>query len=237
MANLKTLLVENSKIVLQIEKRYLKDTAVTIYTAHDGEEALKVARNIRPELVYLAFSLPGMNGADCCKAFKSDPELSVIPVVMVCTAGGGEPDRCLAAGCDAIVAKPLDRREFLSVGSVFLSKMAQFEDRFPCRATVACSYNDATFYGTIEDVCSTGMFVGCSRKIVPGDQLVMKFVLPWSGAALIETGAQVVWVNSGKRLRNSYLPPGFGVIFQGLKEEAAEQVKDYMELIRLRLHG
>jgi hypothetical protein len=187
--------------------------------------------------VYLAFNLSGMSGADCCKAFKADPELSGSHVVMVCAAGGEESDLCRAAGCDAIVVKPLDRREFMAVGSLLLTNRAQREDRIPCRATVACSCNNATFYGSIEDVCSTGMFVGCSRMIVPGDLLVMKFVLPWSGAALIETGARVVWVNSGKRLHNAYLPPGFGVLFQGLKEEAAEQINEYLELIRLRLHG
>jgi CheY-like chemotaxis protein len=235
MSKHKVLLTENSNIVLQIEKRYLKDAPVTIFTATNGEEALTVARKVKPDLVYMAFGLSGMNGAACCKAMKSDPEMAGIPVVMVYGGAEEDLDLCRAAGCDAIIAKPLDRREFLEAGRVFLSKMARSEERIPCRATVSCLLGDATFYGTIEDICANGMFVGANCNVVPGDLMTLKFMLPCSGAALIETRAQVAWVNGEKRRRNSYLPPGFGAVFRELRSDVAEQINDYMELTRLRL--
>lgn len=235
MSKPKILLVENSNIVLQIEKRCLRDAGVTIFTATGCDEALRVARKVRPDLVYLAFSLPGVGGAACCKALKSDPELWGIPVVMVCTAAGEEPELCRAAGCDAVVAKPVDRREFLETGLAFILRTPRSGDRMACRATVACSMGAATFYGTIEDISVNGMFVGSSQEVGQGDLLTLKFLLPWSGAVLIETGAQVAWANGGKRQRNNHLPSGFGVFFQGLEADAAEQIKDFMELIRLRL--
>lgn len=235
MSKAKVLLAENSNIVLQIEKRCLRDAGVTIFTAGDGEEALRVARKVRPDLVYLALSLPGMGGAACCRALKSDPELGRIPVVMVCAAGGEEQELCRAAGCDAVVARPVDRREFLETGLSFLLKSARGGDRMPCRATVACYTGTTVFYGTIEDISANGMFVGSPCEVAPGDVVTMKFILPWSGAVLIETGAQVAWVNGSKRQRSNHLPPGFGVLFQGLEVDAAEQIKDFLELSRLRL--
>lgn len=235
MSKPKILLVENSNIVLQIEKRCLRDAGVTIVTATDCDEALRVARKARPDLVYLAFSLPGMGGAACCKALKADPELWGTPVVMVCAAAVEEPELCRAAGCDAVVAKPVERREFLETGLAFILRTARSGDHMPCRATVACSTGAATFYGTIEDISANGMSVGSSREVAQGDLLTLKFLLPWSGAVLIETGARVVWANGGKRQRNNHLPAGFGVFFQGLEADAAEQINDFMELIRLRL--
>jgi len=235
MSKPKILLAENSNIVLEIEKRYLGDAGVSIFTAADSDGALTIARKIKPDLVYLACSLPGMGGVACCQAFKSDPNLAGIPVVMVCAATGEEQLLSRAAGCDAIVTKPIERREFLETGLSLIPKTAPLGQRMPCRAVAACSLGSETFYGTIEDISSNGMFVGTSREVAPGDLLTVKFVLPWSGTVPIETRAQVNWVNSGKRPRNNALPAGFGVLFQGIEAEAIAQIKDYMDLIRLQL--
>lgn len=234
MSKPKILLAENSNIVLEIEKRYLGGAGVGIFTAVDSEEALRIARKIKPDLVYLAFGLPGMGGVSCCQALKSDPSLGKVPVVMVC-ATTEELLLSRAAGCDAVVAKPIERREFLDAGLSLIAKTAPLGERMACRAVVACSVGSDTFYGTIEDISSNGMFVGSSRGVVTGDLLTVKFVLPWSGAVPIETGARVNWVNNGRRRRNDRLPDGFGVLFQGIEAEAIAQIKDYMNLIRLQL--
>jgi len=235
MSKPKILLVECSTIVLQIEKRYLKDAGATIFTAASCDEALRVARKVRPDLVYLAYNLSGTDGAACCAALKLDPELAKVPVVMVCSAAGGEAELCRSAGCDAIVAKPVERREFLETGLSFMLRKQRNGDRIPCRATVACFMGEASFYGTIEDLSANGMYVGSTWPLAPGDVIVMKFVLPWIGATLIETAAQVAWVNASKRQRNNHITPGFGVFFHELKADQAEQVSDFIELGRLRL--
>jgi CheY-like chemotaxis protein len=235
MSKPKILLVESSTIVLQIEKRCLKDAGVIIFTAASCDEALRVARKVRPDLVYLAYNLAGTDGAACCAVLKSDPELAGVPVVMVCSAAGEESELCRSAGCDAIVAKPVDRREFLETGLSFMLKKPRDGDRIPCRATVACFMGDASFYGTIENVSANGMYVGSAWPVAAGDVIVMKFVLPWSGATLIEAAAQVAWVNGSKRQRNNHVPPGFGVFFLDLKADQAEQISDFLELSRLRL--
>ncbi len=235
MNKTKILLVENSAIVLQIEKRYLKNEAAAITVAADAEEAFSAARKELPDLIYLAFGLPGMDGAACCRAMKSDPELERVPIVLVCNATDEEIGLCRSSGCDGLITKPLDRRVFLEAGRSLLARARRREERVPCRATVSCSLGSATFYGSIEDLSLTGMFVGTSNGVVPGDLLAMKFMLPWSGASLIETSARVVWLNSGKQRRNNRLPAGFGAIFQELGSNGEEQIKDYLELIRMRL--
>ena len=100
MSKSKILLVESSTIVLQIEKRCLKDAGVTIFTAASCDEALRVARKVRPDLIYLAYNLDGTDGVACCAALKSDPGLAGVPVVMVCSAAGEEAEG-VCAGEDA----------------------------------------------------------------------------------------------------------------------------------------
>lgn len=235
MSKPKILIAESSNIVLQIEQRCLRQAGVNIFTATDSEETLSTARKVRPDLIYLSFNLHGAGGIPCCKALKSDPELREIPVVMVCTAAGEEPGLSRAAGCDAVVARPIDRREFLETGLSLIPRTAPSGERMPCRAIVACSAGADTFYGSIEDISSSGMFIGSSRKVAAGELLTVKFVLPQSGAEPIETSAQVNWVNGSKHQRNDHLPPGFGVLFQGLEADANEQIKDYMKLMKMQL--
>ncbi len=235
MNKAKVLLVESSAIVLQIEKRYLRAEGSSVTAVGDAEEAFAAARRLRPDLIYLSFSLPGMDGAACCKEMKSDPELENIPIILVANAVEEEMEICRAAGCDAVITKPLGRRAFLEAGRTLLARVRRREERVPCRATVACSLNGATFYGTIEDVSLAGMFVGSLWEVAPGNLLTMKFVLPWSGATLIETTARVAWLNVGKPRRHLRYPHGFGVVFERLGSGNEDQIKDYLELVRMRL--
>jgi CheY-like chemotaxis protein len=235
MHKAKVLLVENSSIVLQIEKRYLKGEAVAVTTAVDGDGALNAARDILPDLIYLASSLAGLDGADVCRALKADPELSGIPVVMVSNATEEEIALCRAAGCDALITKPVDRREFLEAGRALLSRTRRRDMRIPCRAIAAYTLEGTTCYGTIEDISMHGMFVGTSREAVPGAVIAMKFMLPWSGAEPVEAAARVAWLNGDRQSRIHRLPQGFGVVFEELGKDAEEQIKSYLESSRMRL--
>ena len=233
MSRTRVLLAGDSQIIVEIEKKYLGETDASIFTASRAEDVLGVVRKVRPGLIYLAFGLSSAAGEACCRAIKADADLRTIPVVMVC-ASEGERQRSREAGCDAVIAKPIDRREFLE-SCRSLSAEADEDERVPCRAFVQCALAGDSFFGTVEDVSMDGMFVGTTRETPVGAVLTLRFLLPWSGATLIKTSGHVSWVNHRSRRRNKSLPPGFGVNFQGIDAQAADQISDYLELVRKRL--
>jgi DNA-binding response OmpR family regulator len=234
MSNVRILLAEDSAFVLEIEKQYLQKSDVSIFTASQAEDVLNVARKVRPGLIYLSFGISQGSGERCCRELKADADLRTIPVVMVC-ASDGEKQRSREAGCDAVISKPVDRREFLESGLSLRSESSDDDGRVPCRAFVQCTRGEDSFFGSVEDVSLDGMFVGTAREVKAGELLTLKFLLPWSGATLIKTAGQVSWVNSRKRPRNKRLPPGFGLTFQGIDPQAADQIDDYLQLMRKRL--
>jgi CheY-like chemotaxis protein len=77
------LLVDDSRFFLELETQFLRNTPATILTTSSGEEALGLAREHRPSLVYMDMDMPGMTGVDCCRAFKEDPAIMEIPVVLI----------------------------------------------------------------------------------------------------------------------------------------------------------
>lgn len=230
------LLAESSAIVLDIEKKCLEESGALLFAAADCEETLRAARKVKPWLIYLAYNLSG-GGEECCRALKSDPVLQAIPVVMVCATPGDEPRLCRAAGCDAVVGKPIDRRDFLETGLSLLSPIEPETERTICRTIVACSEGDETFYASIEDVSSCGMFVSTSRAVKVGQHLELMFILPWPRAVPARASGQVSWLNSSKRRRNERLPAGFGLHFLEPDEAVVSQIREYLEFMRQRLGG
>jgi two-component system cell cycle response regulator len=227
--NKKVLLVANSNVSLEIEQELLRKLPVKVFTAGNGSQVLEVARKLRPDLIYMELDLPGMDGAACCRAIKEDPLLAMIRVVLMAPPIEQKMELCRAAGCDAFLEKPIDRREFIAVGRSMLALIDRREERIPCRAIVNCHTEGNVFCGTLEDIALKGIFVGSHYEVKIGELLMLKFVLPVSGAGTIETGARVIWINGEKVRRNWQLPAGFGVEFENLDKKVAEQISEFIE--------
>lgn len=82
-----------------------------LYSAGDGEEGLRVAKEIHPDTILLDVMMPIMDGMEVCRQLRADPELSQVPVILV-TAMADEDDvvRGLNAGADDYVTKPFNAR-------------------------------------------------------------------------------------------------------------------------------
>ena len=80
--------------------------------AGDGVEALRIARDKRPDLVVLDVGMPGHDGLEVCRTLRADPALAATPVLFL-SARDEEIDRVLGLemGGDDYVAKPFSPRE------------------------------------------------------------------------------------------------------------------------------
>ncbi len=225
----KVLLADNSCVCLDIEQELLRRLPVKVFVAETGKQALELAHKLHPDLIYMGFDLPLMDGAACCRAIKEDPALAGTRVILMSPPVDRDMAACLEAGCDAVLAKPIDRREFVAGGRSLLALDDQRDERIPCRAIATCRLAENIFYGTIEDISLKGMFIGSHYEVKVGDRLKLKFILPVGGAASIETEARVIWINGGKMRRKGQLPIGFGVFFEGVGRDAAIQLAEFVE--------
>jgi DNA-binding response OmpR family regulator len=83
--------------------------------ATDGQEALDIARERRPELVLLDVNMPKLDGFEVCRSLKNEPETAGIKVVML-TARGADVDRARGrdAGADDYFIKPFSPVQLLN---------------------------------------------------------------------------------------------------------------------------
>ena len=89
--------------------------------ADNGEKAVQLAEELKPDLVLMDVKLPGLDGITLTRMLKSDPKTARIPVVaLTAHAMKGDEQEALAAGCAAYITKPIEVAQFLRRITSFL---------------------------------------------------------------------------------------------------------------------
>jgi CheY-like chemotaxis protein len=101
----KILLVDDSKFLRLATERALARAGYDVSTAGDGENALQVAREKRPDLILLDMLLPKMSGPDVLKALKKDPRTAAIAVVVLTGLSHKNAERLRRDGAVAFLEK------------------------------------------------------------------------------------------------------------------------------------
>jgi two-component system alkaline phosphatase synthesis response regulator PhoP len=112
MSNARILVVDDEPAILNLIVSYMKAEGYEVYTAADGNAALKAARAYRPEVIILDVMLPGLDGLEVLARLRRESEVYVI----LLTARTEETDKIvgLSVGADDYVTKPFSPRELVA---------------------------------------------------------------------------------------------------------------------------
>jgi two-component system cell cycle response regulator len=207
------LLVDDTRLLLEIGKSFLESSPVRVLTAQNGEEGLALMKTELPDLVVLDQNMPKMTGAACCAAMRRDPALKGIPVIMISSACSREDlEEFGNAGCNDFMAKPLDRATFLGKVRRFLPGIERRGERVPCRMPVVMTAGGKTFSGMSMDL--SRLYVASDEPVKPGEILAIRFFLPGeTGDPAITARCRVAWINEGRKPSNPHYPAGCGLEF------------------------
>lgn len=108
----KILIVDDEPFIRALLEETLEDfedKGITVLTAKNGEEALRLAQAERPALVFLDVMMPHLSGYEVCRQIKEDENLRDAHVILL-TARGQEADkeRGMDMGADEYITKPFD---------------------------------------------------------------------------------------------------------------------------------
>jgi len=124
------LLVEDDPLLRDALVALLENSGFAVHEAGNGTTAIRTATEHRPDLVLLDLGLPDMAGLEVVRQLKADPMTAAIRIVAVTgRAGSEERTRCLSAGCDAYLVKPVPPRELVRVIREKLGKPAAPENK------------------------------------------------------------------------------------------------------------
>jgi CheY-like chemotaxis protein len=106
VAPLRVLVVDDEDLVRRVIGTLLRRAGFEVDEARDGLEALGCIQAATPDLVLTDLDMPRCSGEELCTAIKSDHATTHIPVLLM-TGGQADESRMRAAGCSAILYKPL----------------------------------------------------------------------------------------------------------------------------------
>lgn len=122
----KILVVDDENDILEFIQYNLKKEGYDVLLAHNGQEAIDVARKGKPDLILLDVMMPVMDGIEACKQIKSDPAFEGTFVVFL-TARAEEYSEIAGfnAGADDYISKPIKPRVLLSRISAILRRKSK----------------------------------------------------------------------------------------------------------------
>lgn len=114
MAGKTILVADDDPVILGLLEVNFEMEGFVVLTAADGQEALEVAKNDRPDLIVLDVMMPKMTGHEVADALRADADLSSIPVVFLSAkAQGADIARGMELGAADYVTKPFDPIELV----------------------------------------------------------------------------------------------------------------------------
>ena len=108
----KILIVDDEQDIVESLKFVLEASDYTCYCAYNGEDGLRMAKEIMPDLMILDVMMPKINGYKISRLLKYDNKYRNIPILMV-TARSQEEDKLIGeeTGVDEYITKPFDLDE------------------------------------------------------------------------------------------------------------------------------
>ena len=127
MTGKRVLVVDDNAKTVELVRLYLKRDGYRVFTAYDGIEALRLARESHPDLIVLDLMLPGIDGLQVCRTLRNESD---VPIIML-TARTTDRDKLtgLDLGADDYVTKPFSPRELAARVRAVLRRLP--EERGP----------------------------------------------------------------------------------------------------------
>ncbi len=116
------LVVEDNELNMKLFHDLLEAHGYNILQTKDGMDALRIAREHKPDLILMDIQLPEVSGLEVIKWIKEDEDLKSIPVIAVTAfAMKGDEEKIREGGCEAYIAKPISVTKFLETVRKFLN--------------------------------------------------------------------------------------------------------------------
>ena len=111
----KVLVAEDNEEGLYTLKEYLRTRGYTVAAARNGVEAIMQARIERPAVIVMDIQMPGMDGLEAIRRIRADADLWTIPIIaLTALAMPGDRERCLEAGANEYLSKPVSMKELVT---------------------------------------------------------------------------------------------------------------------------
>ena len=231
----KKIVLSNDPLLLTIlHNSFFQREGFVMVLVQDGQTGFQAIEAEEPTLAVFDLLHLGEQALDCCRAIKSDPLLATTPVLLLLPeqAKEGLADDCWAAGCDAVVHRPLAAERFLDAACGLLGISRRLARRFPVSFQLAfLDTKQKKHLGSCVNLNLGGMFLATEILFPVDTELTVEFVLPGFQMAL-QSSVRVAWVNHPEWRKKNSMPCGVGLEFVSVSPSFAAALREFLESLK-----
>jgi PAS domain S-box-containing protein len=102
------LIVEDNEANIIFVRDFLRNRGYLTIEARNGVEAIELAKEERPDIILMDIQMPVLDGTEATRSIREDNELATTPIIaLTALAMPGDRERCIAAGADDYMSKPV----------------------------------------------------------------------------------------------------------------------------------
>lgn len=115
LTNAKLLLVDDVSLNRQLIQAYINNLSLDVIEAVNGQEAIDLARQEKPDLIMMDIKMPVMDGIEASRKIKAMEEMKDIPIIALTASTMNYEKQNILDVCDDFLSKPVNKREVLSL--------------------------------------------------------------------------------------------------------------------------
>jgi len=170
----KILIVDDDPTAVEAVEDVLTVGGHQVFSANNGEDALRLAEELQPDLIFLDVKMPEMDGFEVCRRLRENPKTSRVPIIMLTGQSSMEEKvKGLECGADDYLTKPFQRMELEARVKVLLRRAAdrpaeKAEPAFSGKTIAVYSLRGGTGVSTVAANLAVGLaqLWGCPTVLV-----------------------------------------------------------------------
>jgi response regulator RpfG family c-di-GMP phosphodiesterase len=223
------LIVDHSRGGLMFQGTLLRRRQSQILTSMAGSQALVKARDIRPHLIMFVYDLFDMSAPEFCREIRADDATKDTSLLLVAEREHQEHvDLTMAAGCNDVIYRPLERRELDLKIEKLTSIPARRQLRTITKIDLSVERNGRFILGRSVNVSANGMLVELDR-VIAGDSghVRLNFYLPGDPVPL-QLEAEIL------RAEFAGSSPKYGLKFLNVEQKERDRIEFFVHRLRSR---
>lgn len=222
------LLVDHSRGALAYQETILRRRDAVISTALAGSEGLKKAREEDPQLIIFGYDLFDMSAPEFCREIRDTEGTRAISLLLICDKDNPEhADACLAAGCNDIIYRPLQRRELDAKVEKLTAIAVRRQLRTITKVEVSMEKNGRFVLGRSINISAGGMLLEVDRVLSSDGPVRINFYLP-GDARPLQVEAEVL------RAEFTGSMAKYGLRFINLGADEKQRIEHFVHRLRSR---
>jgi CheY-like chemotaxis protein len=217
----KTIIADALKDFVQQHVSVLAKYGNMVFYARSGGEALTVHKKEKADLIIIQPDFPDMTCEKLCSIIRGDEELRKVSILMVCSNGPGDIERCRNCRTNDYI-QPLTPETFLRKTLSLLNVSERTRYRVIVKVSSRAGNNMMDVLCTSQDISTSGILLETDRVLNKGDLITCSFFLP-NSIKITAEGEIMRIANKEDGLKN------YGVKFIDVPSEVESQITVFVD--------